>query len=91
MHVLQPAFLRACHSPWRWLPQDSLCFVRGGILAYLIVVGILILDYKIEQDSDKTGWSLFFNFATITYGLILAYHAIVFVSCSIAVPSSSSH
>jgi hypothetical protein len=44
----------------------------------------MILDYKIEQDSDKTGWNLFFNFGTITYGLILAYHAIVFVSRFIA-------
>ncbi|KAH7368247.1 hypothetical protein B0T11DRAFT_295926 [Plectosphaerella cucumerina] len=73
-----PAFLRACHSPWRWLDQKALCWVRGSILAYLVAVGIMIIDYKVEAKSDFSDWRIIFQYDSITFGLVLSYHALVF-------------
>ncbi|KAH6678777.1 hypothetical protein F5X68DRAFT_245184 [Plectosphaerella plurivora] len=73
-----PSFLRACHSPWRWLDQKALCWIRGSILVYLIAVGILIIDFKVETKSDFSDWRIVFQYDFITFGLVLSYHAVVF-------------
>lgn len=51
---LQPAFLRACHSPWRFIPQNILVIIRGIILAYLTAVGVMAAKYKLGVESEFT-------------------------------------
>ncbi|OLN88351.1 hypothetical protein CCHL11_00016 [Colletotrichum chlorophyti] len=72
-----PAFLRACHSPWRAFPQDVLCWFRGGIVAYLTAVGAMILDYKLREESSYSNWRVVFDFSVVSYSLVLAYHVVV--------------
>ncbi|WYZ35312.1 hypothetical protein EsH8_I_001588 [Colletotrichum jinshuiense] len=72
-----PAFLRACHSPWRSFSQNALCWVRGGVVAYLTAVGAMVLDYKLREESPYSNWRVIFDFSVVTFSLLLAYHAIV--------------
>ncbi|EFQ35720.1 uncharacterized protein GLRG_10875 [Colletotrichum graminicola M1.001] len=72
-----PAFLRACHSPWRYFPQSLLCWVRGGVVAYLTAVGAMVIDYKLRQESPYSNWRVVFDFSVVTFSLLLAYHALV--------------
>ncbi|KAF4782427.1 hypothetical protein HER10_EVM0012160 [Colletotrichum scovillei] len=73
-----PAFLRACHSPWRSFSQNHLCWVRGGIVAYLTAVGATVLDYKLrKEESPYSDWRVVFDFSVVTFSLLLAYHAVV--------------
>ncbi|KAK1995661.1 hypothetical protein LX36DRAFT_724860 [Colletotrichum falcatum] len=72
-----PAFLRACHSPWRCFSQSLLCWVRGGVVAYLTAVGAMVLDYKLRQDSPYSNWRVVFDFSVVTFSLLLAYHVLV--------------
>ncbi|KAK1964445.1 hypothetical protein LY78DRAFT_704380 [Colletotrichum sublineola] len=72
-----PAFLRACHSPWRCFPQSLLCWVRGGVVVYLTGVGAMVLDYKLRQESPYSNWRVVFDFSVVTFSLLLAYHALV--------------
>ncbi|KAK2731475.1 hypothetical protein CKAH01_08895 [Colletotrichum kahawae] len=72
-----PAFLRACHSPWRCLPQNVLCWIRGGVVAYLTAVGVMILDYKLREKSPYSNWRVVFDFSIVTYSLLLIYHLVV--------------
>ncbi|KAF4860305.1 hypothetical protein CGCSCA1_v015084 [Colletotrichum siamense] len=72
-----PAFLRACHSPWRCLPQNALCWIRGGVVAYLTAVGAMILDYKLREKSPYSNWRVVFDFSIVTYSLLLIYHLVV--------------
>ncbi|KAK1981765.1 hypothetical protein LZ30DRAFT_749833 [Colletotrichum cereale] len=72
-----PAFLRACHSPWRCFPQSLLCWVRGGVVAYLTAVGAMVLDYKLRQESPYSNWRVVFDFSVVTFSLLLAYHVLV--------------
>ena len=51
---LQPAFLRASHSPWRFIPQNVLVILRGITLGYLVASGIMLVKYKLGLDSDLT-------------------------------------
>ncbi|KAM0463400.1 hypothetical protein ACHAO4_000114 [Trichoderma viride] len=77
--VLQdhPVFLRASHSPWYCIPQNALVFFRGLILAYLIATGCMILNFELT-DSTLTNARLWFDFAIISYVLVLIYHFMTF-------------
>ncbi|PNH31462.1 hypothetical protein VD0002_g6371 [Verticillium dahliae] len=60
------------------LPQNALFYIRGFLLAYLIAASIMILDYKVEQEESKfSDWRIIFELEIISFGLLLAYHAIV--------------
>ena len=76
----QPAFLRASHSPWRFIPQNILVILRGLVLAYLTASGIMTIDYKLKEASDFSNWRHFFDFALVTFALVFLYHLITFVS-----------
>ncbi|KAJ4385546.1 hypothetical protein N0V93_009975 [Gnomoniopsis smithogilvyi] len=74
-----PIFLRAAHSPWRPLNQNALGYIRGGLLAYLIASGGMLLDYKIKHREDEhTNWRIPFQFSTVTWVLLIIYHILVF-------------
>ncbi|KAI5458768.1 hypothetical protein BGZ63DRAFT_427140 [Mariannaea sp. PMI_226] len=79
-NVLQdhPAFLRATHSPWRWIPQNVLVLFRGLVLAYLIATGVMIIDYIFSRDTFFPLPAYFFDFAIDSYILVLLYHIITF-------------
>ncbi|CAN8102680.1 unnamed protein product [Discula destructiva] len=74
-----PIFLRAAHSPWRGLNQNALGYVRGGLLAYLIVAAGMLIDWKTKQREDEhTNWRIPFQFSTVTWFLLIIYHIMVF-------------
>ncbi|KAK4170075.1 hypothetical protein QBC43DRAFT_198532 [Cladorrhinum sp. PSN259] len=77
-----PIFLRACHSPWPWLSQSALVYIRGLIFAYLSGLAAMLLVYKIKyeygEEEGKTAWCTLFEFATVAYVLLWLYHFIVF-------------
>lgn len=76
----QPIFLRAAHSPWRALNQNALGYIRAAILAYLIVTGGMLLDYKIKHREDEhTNWRIPFQFSTVVWVLLTLYHLMVTV------------
>ena len=78
--ALQPIFLRACHSPWSWLPQGALVSVRGAILAHLTTLAFMLLDYKVYKREDgDTAWRIIFQFSTVTFVLLWFYHLLTFV------------
>ncbi|CRK09311.1 hypothetical protein BN1723_009037, partial [Verticillium longisporum] len=59
--------------------QNALFYIRGFLLAYLVAASIMILDYKVEQEESKfSDWRIIFELEIISFGLLLAYHAIVF-------------
>ncbi|KAF6843139.1 hypothetical protein CMUS01_02419 [Colletotrichum musicola] len=72
-----PSFLRACHSSWRCLPQNVICWIRGGVVAYLIAAGVMILDYKLREESPYSNWRILFDFSIVTWSLLLIYHLVV--------------
>jgi hypothetical protein len=39
----------------------------------------MIIDYKVEAKSDFSDWRIIFQYDSITFGLVLSYHALVFV------------
>ncbi|GKT54420.1 hypothetical protein ColTof4_13787 [Colletotrichum tofieldiae] len=57
--------------------HNLLCWVRGGVVAYLTAVGAMILDYKLRQESPYSNWRVVFDFSVVTFSLLLAYHAVV--------------
>ncbi|KAI8667657.1 hypothetical protein NCS55_00788000 [Fusarium keratoplasticum] len=73
-----PAFLRACHSPWRFIPQNVLVILRGLALAALLAMGIVILDYEINEPSDFSDWRIVFDFANISFFFAFLYQLIAF-------------
>ncbi|CEJ92723.1 hypothetical protein VHEMI08356 [[Torrubiella] hemipterigena] len=80
-NVLQdhPPFLRACHSPWRFIPQHILVILRGTVLAYLFAVGLMICHFKIfDETTDHSKWALFFHFGMMSFGFTLFYHLTTF-------------
>lgn len=78
---MKPAFLRACHSPWRFIPQNVLVILRGLTLAYLTAVGIMAINYKLSLESEFSGWRHLFDFAVVSFVLVFVYHLITFVRC----------
>lgn len=60
--------------------QNALGYIRGGLLAYLIVAAGLLIDYKIKHREDEhTNWRILFQFSTVTWFLLIIYHILVFV------------
>lgn len=96
----QPAFLRACHSPWRFIPQNILVILRGIIVTYLTAVAIMVAYYKLAVESDDNGdgdastnmmkkysdWRHIFDYAIITFALTFLYQVITFVSSHLESP-----
>ena len=72
----KPIFLRACHSPWTFIPQTSLIWVRGIIVAYLTILVPALLNLTTSREHP---WSTAFDFSVLSYSLLWLYHAIVFV------------
>ncbi|CAI6092887.1 unnamed protein product [Clonostachys chloroleuca] len=73
-----PAFLRASHSPWRIIPQNVLVILRGFVLAYLSAVTVMVANDKLITESEFTNWRHFFDFAIVSFFLVLVYHIITF-------------
>ncbi|KAK8112807.1 hypothetical protein PG984_013333 [Apiospora sp. TS-2023a] len=74
-----PIFLRACHSPWRWINQSVLTLIRFVISAYLLAVMGISLKYKLEQEDDHTRWRIPFQFSSVSFILLLLYNLLVTV------------
>jgi hypothetical protein len=75
----QPAFLRASHSPWRFIPQNILVILRGVVLAYLVALGVMGSNYKLGLESENPVWRFLFDFSVISYVFVAVYHIITFV------------
>ncbi|KAF4459930.1 hypothetical protein FALBO_13311 [Fusarium albosuccineum] len=73
-----PAFLRACHSPWRFIPQNVLVIIRGFIMAFLIAMGILILNFELNEPSKFSKWRIVFDFGNISFLFVFLYHLTAF-------------
>ncbi|KUI54497.1 hypothetical protein VP1G_01907 [Cytospora mali] len=74
-----PIFLRAAHSPWQSLNQNALSYIRGVVLAYIVVTSGMLIDYKICHRKDEhSNWRIPFEFSTVTWFLLLLYHTMVF-------------
>ncbi|KAH7039637.1 uncharacterized protein B0I36DRAFT_357039 [Microdochium trichocladiopsis] len=69
-----PIYLRACHSPWRLISQNLLTFIRLVLAGYLTTVLGFALKYKLEQDDEHTKWRIPFQFSTVSFVLLWAYH-----------------
>lgn len=76
----QPAFLRASHSPWNWIPQRLLVKLRGLVVAYLTGSGCMSLYYKLTEFTDHPKLYLLFHFGSLSFLITLIYHLITFVS-----------
>ncbi|KAK8063536.1 hypothetical protein PG996_008188 [Apiospora saccharicola] len=74
-----PIFLRACHSPWRWINQSVLTLIRFVISSYLLAVMGISLKYKLEQEDDHTRWRIPFQFSSVSFILLLLYNLLVTV------------
>ncbi|KAF3345389.1 hypothetical protein EV126DRAFT_510617 [Verticillium dahliae] len=73
-----PSGLPAPAASGRTQDHNALFYIRGFLLAYLIAASIMILDYKVEQEESKfSDWRIIFELEIISFGLLLAYHAIV--------------
>ncbi|EGX88298.1 hypothetical protein CCM_08341 [Cordyceps militaris CM01] len=70
--------LRACHSPWNWMPQRRLVNLRGLALAFLTSTGVGAYWFKFTEFRDHSIWFLAFHFGTIAYVLAVVFHLIVF-------------
>ena len=77
--IAEPVFLRACHSPWTFIPQTTLIWARGIIVAYLTALAPALLNLSTSREHP---WSTAFDFSVLSYSLLWLYHAIVFVSQS---------
>jgi hypothetical protein len=62
------------------MPQNVLCYARAAVLAYAIAAGVMILDYKLEdEESEHSNWRHFFDFSLVSFFLLICYHAVVSV------------
>ncbi|KAH7131584.1 hypothetical protein B0J13DRAFT_106838 [Dactylonectria estremocensis] len=79
-NILQdhPAFLRACHSPWRFIPQNVLVIIRGIILAIIVANGAMVAHYKYHEESEYTSWRHLFDFCILSFITVFLYHLISF-------------
>ncbi|KAM0217957.1 hypothetical protein ACHAQD_007155 [Fusarium lateritium] len=75
-----PAFLRAAHSPWSFIPQNVLVILRGIVLALVTAVGILILNFEFHENTEYSNWRIIFDFANISFFFIFLYQLKTFVS-----------
>ncbi|KAK4189435.1 hypothetical protein QBC35DRAFT_545788 [Podospora australis] len=77
-----PIFLRACHSPWPFVSQTALVYLRGVVFSYLTALAGMLLWYKFKYEypkDEKTSWAILFGFATFAYVLLWLYHLVTFV------------
>ncbi|KAI1488631.1 hypothetical protein F5X96DRAFT_644688 [Biscogniauxia mediterranea] len=74
-----PITLRACHSPWRGIGQTILFLIRLVVAGYLSAVSGVSLKYKLENQDDHTRWRIPFQFSTVSFCLLWAYHLLVTV------------
>ncbi|KAK8096734.1 hypothetical protein PG999_012678 [Apiospora kogelbergensis] len=72
-----PIFLRACHSPWRWINQSVLTLIRFVVSAYLLTVLGISTKYKLEMEDDHTRWRIPFQFSFVSFILLLVYNLLV--------------
>ncbi|RKL24759.1 hypothetical protein BFJ68_g760 [Fusarium oxysporum] len=68
-----PAFLRASHSPWSFIPQNILVILRGIVLSLVTAVVILVLNYEIHEQSEFSDWRIVFDFANISLFFVFLY------------------
>ncbi|KAH7473794.1 hypothetical protein FOMA001_g12004 [Fusarium oxysporum f. sp. matthiolae] len=68
-----PAFLRASHSPWSFIPQNILVILRGVVLSLVTAVVILVLNYEIHEQSEFSDWRIVFDFANISLFFVFLY------------------
>ncbi|KAK4651970.1 hypothetical protein QC762_607200 [Podospora pseudocomata] len=77
-----PIFLRVCHSPWPWVSQSCLVYLRGLIFCYLTGLAGMLLRYKFHHEyphnEGKSNWHIFFEFASVAYLFFWLYHLITF-------------
>ncbi|KAB5545861.1 hypothetical protein GE09DRAFT_1224810 [Coniochaeta sp. 2T2.1] len=73
-----PIFLRACHSPWTFIPQTTLIWARGIIVVYLTLLAPVLFNLATNRDPASSNWSIAFDFSIISFTLLWLYHAIVF-------------
>ncbi|CAM1507584.1 Fc.00g072250.m01.CDS01 [Cosmosporella sp. VM-42] len=73
-----PAFLRASHSPWSFIPQNVLVTIRGLILLYLLIAAFFVGYYEIHERSDFSNFRHFFELANIALAFVIIYFLIVF-------------
>ncbi|GJN72558.1 hypothetical protein PLICBS_006631 [Purpureocillium lilacinum] len=74
---LQPVFLRACHSPWKFIAQNHLVILRALTLAYLVATSAMIGHYKINVEvSETTKFKHLFSFTMVCHALVFVYHLI---------------
>lgn len=76
----QPIYLRACHSPWSLISQNVLAFIRLVFAGYLSTVLGFAVKYKLEQVDEHTKWRIPFQFSTVSFVLLWAYHNLTAVS-----------
>ncbi|KAI8623668.1 hypothetical protein F5Y19DRAFT_492048 [Xylariaceae sp. FL1651] len=69
-----PITLRACHSPWRNINQKVLFGIRAMLASYLSSVFGVSLKYKLENEDDHTRWRIPFQFSTVAFCMLWAYH-----------------
>lgn len=77
--AIKPIFLRACHSPWTWIPQSTLIWARGVTVAYLTALWPVLINLNLLDEESHDRWSLAFDFSILSYFLLWLYHVIVFV------------
>ncbi|KAK7419690.1 hypothetical protein QQZ08_010777 [Neonectria magnoliae] len=73
-----PAFLRASHSPWSFIPQNVLVVLRGIMLAFIVGTGAMVAHYKLNEESEYTNWRHIFDYSIISFFLVFLYHLIAF-------------
>ncbi|ORY57448.1 uncharacterized protein BCR38DRAFT_478213 [Pseudomassariella vexata] len=69
-----PIYLRVCHSPWRAISQKALVTSRFVVLVYLSVALGVSLNYKLNTIDEHTKWRIPFQFSTVAFLLLWAYH-----------------
>ncbi|TLD03652.1 uncharacterized protein PgNI_11678 [Pyricularia grisea] len=82
-----PIFLRAAHSPWPFLKQNVLCYVRGLLVFLLTGASGIALYHKLhnrthhKDEQNEYSHSLLqslFQFSSITFFMVAVYQYMVF-------------
>lgn len=68
--IVKPIFLRACHSPWMFIPQATLIWARGVIVAYLTALVPVLFNLTISREQAHRPWSIAFDFSVLSYLLL---------------------
>ncbi|KAI1334975.1 hypothetical protein F5Y15DRAFT_263940 [Xylariaceae sp. FL0016] len=71
-----PITTRVCHSPWHGLSQQMLFIIRLLLAAYLTAVFGVSLKYKLDNDDEHSKWRIPFQFSTVSFCSLWAYHLI---------------